>query len=98
MMQKQNYVRFILMSVFSIIMVVSGFIVWFILPRGGEGFRGGREALVTRTEFLSLERHVWLNLHNWIGIALLVTVVIHVIVHRKWIAYMTRKLFVSNKS
>jgi len=54
-MQKQNYVRFVLMSVLSIIMIVSGFIVWFILPRGGEGFRGGIEALVTQTEFLSLE-------------------------------------------
>ena len=96
-MQKQNYVRFILMSVFSIIIVASGFVTWLILPRGGEGFRGGREALVSRTEFLSLERHNWLDLHNWIGIALLVTVVIHVIVHRKWIVYMTRRLVSSRK-
>jgi uncharacterized iron-regulated membrane protein len=97
-MQKQNYIRFILMSVFAVIVVISGFVLWLILPRAGEGFRGGREALVIRTEFLSLERHSWLNLHNWIGIALLVTVVIHIIVHRKWIAYMTRKLVSSNKS
>ena len=97
-MQKQNYVRFILMSVFSIIEVVSGFVLWFILPRGGEGFRGGRGPLVSRTEFLSLERQEWLNLHDWIGIALLAVVVVHVIVHRKWIAHMTRKLFSPKRS
>lgn len=93
-MQKQNYIRFILMTVFSIIEVVSGFVLWFALPQG-DGFRGGRGDLVGRTEFLSLERHEWLTLHDWVGIALVAVVVIHVVVHRKWIAYMTRKLFSS---
>ena len=96
-MQKQNYVRFILMTVFSVIVTVSGFVLWLVLPQGGVRFRGGREVLISRTAFLSLERHSWLDLHDWVGIALLVVVVVHIIVHRKWIAYMTRRLINSRK-
>ena len=95
-MQKQNYIRFVLMSILSIIVVVSGFVLWLILPQG-QGFRGGRESLFTRTEFLSLDRNDWLNLHDWVGVALIVIVVVHVIVHYKWIIYMTRKLLRSEK-
>jgi hypothetical protein len=97
-MQKQNYILFILMAVLSIIVVVSGFVIWLILPQGGEGFRGGGDGLVTRTEFLSLTRHEWVNLHDWVSVALLVIVVIHIIVHRKWLAYMTRKLISPGKA
>ena len=91
-MQKRNYIMFILMIILAIIEAVSGFVLWLALPHSGEGFRGGRAPLTSATEFISLERHDWLNLHDWIGIALLAVVVIHIILHHKWIAYMTRKL------
>lgn len=91
-MQKRNYAAFMLMSVFSAIEVVSGFVLWLILPRGGEGFRGGRGLVTPQAEFLSLERSQWLNLHDWVGIALIVVVVVHLVLHRKWIVCMTKKL------
>ena len=95
-MQKRNYIMFILMAVFSVIMLVSGFILRLVLP-SGNGYRGGRNLLVEGTDFLGLERHYWANLHYVISIALLVTVVVHIVAHRKWIVYMTRKLLRSRK-
>ena len=85
------------MSILSIIAVVSGFALWLILPQG-QGFRGGRERLIIRTDYLSLERNDWLNIHDWVGVVLIAIVVIHIAVHYKWIIYMTRKLFKSEKA
>ena len=95
-MQKQNYIRFIFLLVLSAIEIFSGFVLWLALPRGGEGFRGGRGILASPAEFLLLERQQWLSLHDWIGVALIVVVVAHLIVHRRWIVYMTRKLLRSS--
>ena len=95
-MQKRNYIMFVLMAVFSVIITVSGFVLRLALP-SGNGYRGGRELLVENTEFLGLEKHDWTNLHFVISVALLVTVVMHIVLHRRWIAYMTRKLLRSRK-
>jgi len=92
-MQKRNYIMFILLTVFSIIVTVSGFVLWLVLPRGQQGFRGGQSLLTPEAEFMSLSRDTWLSLHDWISVALIAIAVVHIVVHRRWIAYMTRKLF-----
>ena len=35
--------------------------------------------------FWSLSRHDWGDLHDWVAVALLVVVIIHIILHWKWI-------------
>jgi len=35
-------------------------------------------------------RDTWLGLHNWIAVALLVIVILHLVLHWRWIVYMTR--------
>ncbi len=87
----RNYLVFSLMFLLALLEVVSGFVLWLVLPRGDGGYMGGRGGLATEATFL-WERHTWLDLHNWVGVALLVVVVIHVIVHWKWIVRMTRSL------
>jgi hypothetical protein len=66
--------------------IVSGFVLWLILPRG-EGKRGGTEGTFI------WNRETWIDLHDWFAVALLVIFVIHLILHWKWIVYMTKKVF-----
>ena len=87
----RNYLLAIIMVLLAAFEAVSGFVLWLVLPRGGGGYMGGRGGLATEATFL-WERHTWLDLHNWVAVALLVMVVIHVILHWKWIVYMTRRL------
>lgn len=81
----QNYILFVLLFILGLFQAVSGFIMWFILPHGG----GSRGTSVDST-FLALSRTTWQVLHDWVAVALMVVVVIHIIIHWKWIVRMTR--------
>lgn len=78
------------MAVLAAFEVASGFILWLILPRGG-GYGWGRGAELGREATFIWPRQTWIDLHNWVGVALLVVVLVHVIVHWKWIVNMTKK-------
>jgi len=86
----RNYIVFFIMVLLALFEVVSGFVLWLVLPRGGGGYMGGR-GVAAQATFL-WERHTWIDLHNWVAVALVVMVVIHVILHWKWIVYMTKTL------
>ena len=86
----QNYIVFIGLFVLGLIETVSGFILWFALPKGGGygGRLGGGGA-----EFWSLSRHTWIDIHNWAAIAIVALIIIHLILHWKWVVCMTKRLF-----
>lgn len=65
---------------------ITGFVLWLIIPRGG-GKRG-----LTEESFI-WSRDTWIDLHDWFAVALLAVLVIHLILHWKWIVYMTKKVF-----
>ena len=71
---------------------VSGFILWLVLPRGyggqGMGWDGGGEV----STFL-FERHTWLDIHRWLAVALLIMIVAHLVLHWRWVVYMTKSYF-----
>lgn len=83
----RNYIVDLVMFVLALLEVISGFVLWLVLPRGG-GYMGGR-GLITEATFL-WSRDTWLGLHNWIAVALLVIVILHLVLHWRWIVYMTR--------
>ena len=85
----RNYVVALVMFLLALFGTVSGFVLWLVLPRGG-GFRGGR-GLTTEATFL-WTRDTWLDLHGWVAVALVVVVVIHLILHWRWIVHMTKRL------
>jgi len=88
----RNYIVDLVMFVLIIVEAISGFVIWIVFPRGG-GYMGGRgSGLVTETSFLRA-RDTWIALHNWAAVALVVVVVLHLILHWKWVVHMTKKLF-----
>jgi hypothetical protein len=70
----------------GLVEAVSGFVLWFALP-SGEGRRG------LDLTYLGLTRHTWIDIHDWVAIALTVVVIIHFIIHWKWVARMIKQVF-----
>jgi hypothetical protein len=85
----RNYILVALLVLASLFETVSGFVLWFVLPRGG-GFMGGRNVSAVAT--FGWDRNTWLDLHNWGAVALVVIVIIHVVWHWGWIVRMTKSL------
>ena len=85
----RNYFLAVFMFLLGIVEVVSGFVLWLVLS-GGEGYMGGR-GLASEATFL-WSRGTWVDLHTVVGVILVVVVVIHLILHRKWILRMTKRL------
>jgi len=88
---RRNYIVDLIIFLLALFEVASGFVLWLVLPRG-RGYMGGRgEGLVTEATFL-WSRDTWLDLHNWVAVALLVIVVLHLILHWRWIVHMTKTI------
>ena len=66
--------------------VVSGFVLWLVLPHGG--YQGGRNPLYGQTFILS--RNGWLTLHDWFALATILGVLAHLALHWRWIYHMLR--------
>lgn len=68
---------------------ISGLVLAVVLPHGG--YQGGRNPLYGQSFVLTREE--WLSLHDWFAIVMVAGVVIHLVLHRKWIACMFRNLW-----
>jgi cytochrome b subunit of formate dehydrogenase len=76
-----------------LLQVISGFILWKILPRGGgDGIGRGFGGDAIESTF-GWGRHTWLDIHDWTGVALLVIIIVHIYMHRKWLYNQLRSLF-----
>ena len=85
----RNYILALVMFLLVLFQAISGFVLWLVLPRG-EGYRGGRGGeLVTGQSFL-WTRDTWIDLHNWVAVALIAMVALHLILQWKWIVHMTK--------
>jgi hypothetical protein len=87
----RNYILGVILFILALFQAISGFILWFGLARGGgqgRGWGGG-----TATTFWALTRNTWTDIHSWVAVALLVIVIVHLILHWKWIVYVTKSFF-----
>jgi hypothetical protein len=84
----KNYVLFVIMLLLGLVQAISGFLLWLVIPGGHRGFvRIGQLANIT----VLWSRYTWIEIHDWTAVALVVMVIIHIILHWKWIIYMTKK-------
>jgi len=72
------------MFLLSLVEGISGLVLWLALPSGGGlGRHGGGVCW-------SISRDTWVGWHDWVGVALAVVVVVHIIIHWKWLVRMAR--------
>ena len=86
----KNKIKFlvdILMFVSFLVVAVSGFILWLVLPRGS-----GRDGSV----FILL-REEWLFLHDWLSVFLVLFILVHLVLNWAWIKSMFKINFGKKK-
>ena len=86
---KLNYVVDFLMGISFCITALSGLVIFLFLPRGAR--QGGFQ------EFFGITKGTWTTMHNWMGILLILFVLIHLILHWRWIFSMTKAIFKGKK-
>lgn len=84
-----NYYVDILIGISFIVVALSGVILFFT---GSGGYQGGRNPRYAQ-EVLGVSRLLWQDLHDWSGIAMMGGVLLHLVLHWKWIVCMTRNIF-----
>ena len=92
---KTYFALAISMSLLGLAEVITGFVLWLGFPTGGGGDGrgwGGGGGLGNLT-FWELSKHTWIDIHDWVAVAIVVLVMVHVILHWKWIVRMTKSLF-----
>jgi len=83
-----NYVVDLIIAVGFVLATVSGLVLLFAGPGG---YQGGRNPRALQ-EVLSMSRWTWKALHDWGAIAMAGGVLLHLMLHWKWIVCMTRNL------
>jgi len=82
---KLNYIVDVLMAVSFAITALTGLLMFIYFPSGVS--RGGYQ------EFLGIIKHNWSAIHNLTGISMIFLVLIHLILHFKWLVNMTKIIF-----
>ena len=91
-----NFIIDVLSFVFLVCLVMTGIIMNYILPPGtggrGRVITGGRGGEHIKT-FISLGRHEWGDIHFWVSLAFIAIVVIHILLHYRWLKGYIKSLF-----
>ncbi len=89
-----NYAVDFLMIYAFIAINLSGFILWFILPMGmgsrisdycHKTFKTGLGPTGNAWSAFDLPRYIWVELHSWIAVIAIGIILIHIVLHWKWI-------------
>jgi len=87
------YIMDAIMFVAFVSALVSGLALLTFGPRPhGVGWGRGGEPVGERACLL-FQRHDWVQLHNWAGIAFAALVLFHLALHWRWIVSTSRRLF-----
>ena len=87
---KLNYIVDFFAFVSFLITAVTGLVIFVFLP---SGVRQGR-----LQEFAGISKGTWGFLHDWAGILLIILVMVHLVLHREWIAGMTKNFFKAKRN
>jgi hypothetical protein len=67
-----------------LITAVTGLLLWLVIPH-----EQGSQAL----SLLGLSRRTWVDIHDWVGLAMLIGATIHIVLHWKWITCVAGRFF-----
>ncbi len=82
----ERYSTVVILFILFIFQAISGFVVWLILPRGVLDYYNMKNDI--SATFLGLQRNEWVDLHAWVAVAALAVVIIHIIIHWRWVVNM----------
>ena len=81
----------IIMGVLGLVEAVTGFVLWLGFPAGGSG-AGRLYGGIGNLTYWGITKHTWIEIHDWVAIALVAIVVLHIILHWKWLVRVGRNL------
>ena len=87
--QESTFLIDVAIGVAFLVEAISGFVLWLVLPHGG--YPGGRKLLYDETFILS--RDSWLDLHDWFAVVMVAGILLHLVLHWRWIYAMFRCLW-----
>ncbi|MFA5605226.1 MAG: DUF4405 domain-containing protein [Dehalococcoidales bacterium] len=67
--------------------IISGIVLWLILPRGVGDFVNMKNDL--GRAFWGLQRNDWQDIHAWVSVAIAAFIIIHLIINWRWIVSVT---------
>jgi protein-S-isoprenylcysteine O-methyltransferase Ste14 len=85
---KLNY---LLDAVIGLSFALSGVTGIAFLLMGSGGYQGGRNPGFA-TALLGISRTTWSDLHTWASLVMIAGVVVHLVLHWKWIVCLTREM------
>jgi hypothetical protein len=96
----QNTANFILdlVSFLNLLgLTFTGYIIKYVLPPGTGGtgsiLNGGSGRGIRVKELWSMTRHEWGDIHFYLAIVFVALMIIHIILHGKWIKYYVTSVF-----
>ena len=84
---RNNWLIDVLLFLGALIASITG-IYFLFLPVGG--YQGGRNPMYGIT--ILFDRHTWDDLHTWFGILMIVSAVVHIVLHWKWFLSMFKRI------
>jgi hypothetical protein len=73
-------------SIFTtfVVTAITGLLLWLVIPHGRES-----QSLI----FLGLTRSTWVDIHDWVGLGMLIGAATHVALHWKWVSCIAGRFF-----
>jgi cytochrome b561 len=89
---RMNYILDTIILVLLVIVMVSGLLLWQVVPDGGTRHWGVHAETSSAQTVLGLARTDIRSVHNWAGLLMGGLVLVHLLFHWKWIVCQTRRL------
>ncbi|MEZ5336158.1 MAG: DUF4405 domain-containing protein [Methanolobus sp.] len=86
---KLNYSIDLILTILFIVVAVTGFVLYLVIP---SGVQHGRYQ-----EFLGITKSTWTLIHNRSAILMTLFTGIHLILHKKWICCVTKSIITSKE-
>jgi Domain of unknown function (DUF4405) len=87
---KSNRNNWLLDSLLALSGLVVGLTSIYFLFLPLDGYRGGRNPYYGL--IILFDRHTWSDLHNWVGLAMILIALVHFIIHFDWVVNMAKKV------
>jgi len=84
--ERLNYWVDVLLVLCLIVVSVTGLVLYF-------GFVSAEPGVGRSTLFLGTSKAVWIPWHNYFGLAMIVLMLLHLVLHFGWLTAMTKSLF-----